>query len=253
MINLNSIIEHSIISNKNFVVKIEDQIFSKFSFIKKNDKWETKYGSFKFITNTDLEIGEVLNIYPNKNFVERFFRPKANANTILLTENCDQKCLMCSQPPKNKDYLNFELYEQACNLLPKGTIIGISGGEPTLFKKDLFRMIRNVIDERSDINFHILSNGQHFDNNDTKDLIEISKNVLWGVPIYSSSEVIHDHIVNKSGAFQTLFNNLDLLRKTGSRLEIRTVLMKNNVFDLENIALNIILAIVTSYTLDGTT
>ena len=57
-----------------------------------------------------LELGEILIFFPNQNLIQRFYRPSSNSNTILLTEQCDQVCLMCSQPPKNKDYLHWELY-----------------------------------------------------------------------------------------------------------------------------------------------
>ena len=239
MIKLNSIIEHNFTINNDFVVKIEKDEKSDLSCVSNYGQWKTKYGSFNLKSNLRLEVGEIIIIYPKKKFVERFFRPNANSNTILLTENCDQKCLMCSQPPKNKDYLNFEMYEKACELVPEGAVIGISGGEPTLFKKDLFFMLRKINEKRPDINFHILSNGQHFEKDDLIDLIALNSSVLWGIPLYSSSEVIHDFIVGKKNAFSILDNNLGFLRSSGSRLEIRTVVMKNNVNDLENIAVNI--------------
>ena len=90
---------------------------------KKKQEFEMKVATQEY----ELEEGEILIIFPKYNFIERFFRPNANANTILLTENCDQKCIMCSQPPKNKDYLYFDLYEKACVLLPMNTFIVISG------------------------------------------------------------------------------------------------------------------------------
>ena len=49
---------------------------------------------------------------------------------------------MCSQPPKNKDYLHFDLYRQALKFINFETEIGISGGEPSLFKNELFEFYR---------------------------------------------------------------------------------------------------------------
>jgi len=239
MISLNSKIVHNFTTDENFVLKVEKNSQSINSCLENSNKFETSYGSFQFINNIELEEGEILIIFPKYNFIERFFRPNANANTILLTENCDQKCIMCSQPPKNKDYLYFDLYEKACVLLPMNTFIGISGGEPTLFKKELFQMINKVIEKRPDIKFHILSNGQHFEKSDMDDLKATNDNILWAVPLYSSSEVIHDLIVSKKGAYKKLYSNLDYLCLSGSNLEIRTVFMKTNAEDLENIALKI--------------
>ena len=40
--------------------------------------------------------------------------------------------------------------------------IGITGGEPTLFKDDLFHFLLSVSDARPDLRFHVLTNAQHF-------------------------------------------------------------------------------------------
>ena len=60
--------------------------------------------------NLKFEEGEILLVFPEQKLIQRFYRPTSNANTILLTEQCDQRCMMCSQPPKNKDYLHWSLY-----------------------------------------------------------------------------------------------------------------------------------------------
>ena len=237
MIDLTFLIQGNFNTNEPFICKIDNQIQDKISCTYQNDIFYHRLGTFSFKNKTlSIEEGEILIVFPEEKFVSRFFRPSANANTILLTENCDQKCVMCSQPPKNKDYIYFNLYKEASLQCPKNTVIGISGGEPTLFKDQLFGMISEIIDIRSDLKFHVLSNGQHFSKQDHQLLKKLNNNVLWGIPLYSSFSIIHDQIVNKEDAFKLLMKNFGILANSGSRIELRTVLMKNNIQDLPNLA-----------------
>ena len=72
-------------------------------------------------------------------------------------------------------------------------------GNQLSYKKELFSILLNVYDKRKDLSFHILSNGQHFDNNDFEILNEINNklNILWGIPLYADNFDLHDKIVKK--------------------------------------------------------
>ena len=63
--------------------------------------------------------------------------------------------------------------------MPQNSTLGISGGEPTLLKKPLFNFLTEIIDERPDLMFHILTNAQHFSKEDRRLLSDLSNNVLW--------------------------------------------------------------------------
>ena len=175
-----------------------------------------------------LDIGEILIFFPDQCLLQRFFRPNTNGNTILLTEQCDQVCMMCSQPPKKKDYLHWELYLQAASLIPDGGLLGISGGEPTLYKKQLLGFLHDCIAVNKNLQINVLTNAQHFDENDIESLSALNKNVLWGVPLYSDNAIEHDQIVGKNGAFENLKRGFNCLLKSGSRVELRTVLLQSN-------------------------
>jgi His-Xaa-Ser system radical SAM maturase HxsC len=183
--------------------------------------------------------GDVLLCVPSRGSVQRLFRRSSRHNTLLFTERCDQICVMCSQPPKNTDdsWL-FPLYEQALLLVDRDAVIGISGGEPTLYKDSLLGMIERISDQRPDISYHILSNGQHFTEDDRERLLQLHRKVRiqWGIPLYSHSAATHDQIVGKKGAFDPVMNNLFLLGGTGAQVELRTVITALNVFDLPYIA-----------------
>ena len=91
----------------------------------------------------DLD-GDVLLILPGRKIAERLIRAASPHNTFLVTEQCDQLCVMCSQPPKKHHIDLFQQFFEAALLAPQGAWIGISGGEPLLHKQGLFEFISNV-------------------------------------------------------------------------------------------------------------
>ena len=194
-------------------------------------------GMFDF-TSADVQDfdQEIVLVFPKEQRLQRLIRKNSNSNTILLTEECDQHCVMCSQPPQNKRYEHFSLYKEAILLSPQGSIIGISGGEPMMLKEPLFEMVKSVIKERSDVSFHILSNGQHFEEKDKEAIKELRDNILWGIPLYAPDHKTHDAIVGKEGAYECLVENLCLLYEAGAAVELRTVLLEQNFKGLPYLA-----------------
>lgn len=180
---------------------------------------------------------DMSSITPAAKRVERLFRSNSEHNTLLVTERCDQLCVMCSQPPKKTHVDRFALLEQACRLTAPGTLIGISGGEPTLFKSELFSLIENVLGDRPDLRFHILSNGQHFDEEDVMRLRDpLWRQVAWGIPLYAADDDLHDEIVGKQGAAGALRQGFARLIMAGARIELRTVLVRQNIAALPALA-----------------
>jgi His-Xaa-Ser system radical SAM maturase HxsC len=144
---------------------------------------------------------------------------------------------MCSQPPKPNHYDLFDFYMQAVLLAPRGITIGLSGGEPTLHKRDLLSFLSKATSARPDLSFHILTNGQHFEWEDLDTLSRFSPSaVVWGVPLYAKSSQIHDEIVGKSGAFESVMKGLSILGQAGAAIELRTVILTRNAEELAGLA-----------------
>ncbi|MBF0132327.1 MAG: His-Xaa-Ser system radical SAM maturase HxsC [Magnetococcales bacterium] len=174
----------------------------------------------------ELDRGDILALFPEENRVVRWFFSDSLSHTLLLTEACDQRCLMCSQPPRPHRYPFWKLYAQALNLLPEGSQVGLSGGEPLLLKKELVPWLLEMHRCRPDLTFHLLSNAQHLKLGD-RDWIEPLREVLlWGIPLYAGDAERHDQIVFKKGAFETLLSGLNLLARCGSRVELRSIVMQ---------------------------
>lgn len=183
--------------------------------------------------NVDELDGDVVLIGEGRNTASRIIRASSEHNTLVVTEKCDQLCIMCSQPPKDYHQDLFPAYREACLLAPKNAIIGISGGEPTLYKEQLLGMLIDLQRHRPDLRFHILTNAQHFEDVDISKLRILASNTIWGVPIYSSKAEQHDRIVGKLGAFANLQKGLKVLAISASIVELRTVVLQTNIDHLQ--------------------
>jgi His-Xaa-Ser system radical SAM maturase HxsC len=188
------------------------------------------------VGSEDLD-GDVVLVIPRSQRVERLIRAGSPHNTLLVTEQCDQLCVMCSQPPKKTHNDRFPMLTAAALLAPDKSVLGITGGEPTLYKDQLLGMLEHVLAQRPDLEFQILSNGQHFDDCDVERLRNpIYRHVQWGVPLYAAGPDLHDQIVGKKGAFVRLQKSFALLIAAGASVELRTVLLSSNVGELPVLA-----------------
>ncbi|WP_411878561.1 His-Xaa-Ser system radical SAM maturase HxsC [Polaromonas sp. YR568] len=180
-----------------------------------------------------LADGDVVRVNPSNNSLHALFRKSSKHNTILLTEQCNHYCLMCSQPPKDIDdsWLMDEAM-QLVELIPlETTNIGFSGGEPTLYGQrfiDLMRRTKNLLPAT---HVDVLSNGRAFrDPHFSRALGEVAHpNLTLGIPIYSDDPVRHDYVVQSDGAFDETIRGILNLKRERQRVEIRIVIHKQTV------------------------
>ncbi|WP_349434291.1 His-Xaa-Ser system radical SAM maturase HxsC [Pararhizobium sp. A13] len=207
---------------------------------RERDYREYEYLGFSVLVHATEDMpldGDVLLIVPGQGSAHRLIRASSKHNTLLVTEQCDQLCVMCSQPPKKHHVDLFDQFAIAATLAPSGAYIGISGGEPLLHKDRLFEFLASAASARPDLRFHVLTNAQHFEPDDVGRLDAIGLDrVLWGVPLYASEAELHDHIVGKPGAFHRLERNLSLLTRAGASVELRTVVTQQNWENLRGLA-----------------
>uniref|UniRef100_UPI003F4925FB His-Xaa-Ser system radical SAM maturase HxsC n=1 Tax=Cupriavidus yeoncheonensis TaxID=1462994 RepID=UPI003F4925FB len=172
--------------------------------------------------------------------IRALFRADSDHNSILLTEQCNNYCLMCSQPPKKVDdrWLLDEAMETV-RLIPRNTrSLGITGGEPTLFGDgfiDLLQHIKNWLPRTS---LHILSNGRTFaDVTFAKRYAAVQhSDVMVGIPVYSADPARHDYVVQAEGAFDETIRGILNLKRLNQKVEIRVVLHKQTYEGLPALA-----------------
>jgi His-Xaa-Ser system radical SAM maturase HxsC len=179
-----------------------------------------------------LTEGDVIRIDPSGR-INSLFRKNSLHNTILLTEQCNHYCLMCSQPPKKHD--DSWLMDDAMALLeliPSETVnIGFSGGEPTLYGDRFVELINKAKLVLPNTSIDVLSNGRAFsDQVFTAKYSAINHpDCVIGIPIYSDDPVTHDFVVQAEGAFDETIRGIINLKTCRQKVEIRIVLHKQTI------------------------
>lgn len=182
----------------------------------------------------------------------------SNDNTLFVTGRCNNNCIMCCQPPTKKDDFDF-FYEQNLRLIQTASkdlsVIGISGGEPTLLGKRFFDLVAQIREYLPETMIHVLSNGRQFCTESYAiKLKEIGQNkISLGIPLHSDSSLIHDEIAGVKNAFNETILGLYNIAAVGLPIELRIVLNRKNYSRLPELSTFIFknLSFVTSVSFMG--
>jgi len=109
---------------------------------------------------------------------------------------------------------------------PSTSELGITGGEPTLMKGDLLRIVERCKELLPETSLHILSNGRLFYYGSLARGLGLigHPDLMIGVPLYSDLDFEHDFIVQAAGAFDETMIGLQNLGRFGVPVEIRVVI-----------------------------
>jgi His-Xaa-Ser system radical SAM maturase HxsC len=176
-----------------------------------------------------LRTDDIVVLEPNNGFIRTLYRPDSDHNVIFTTQRCNSNCLMCSQPPQDRDDADAMAQRnlQMIRLIdrpPRRMVI--TGGEPTLLGERLFDIVAAMRDKFPETYLHMLTNGRIFAwSAFTARLAELKHpNFMLGIPVYSDDSTIHDYVVQAQGAFDQTVLGLQQLARFGVRIEIRVVL-----------------------------
>lgn len=174
-----------------------------------------------------LDDGDVVAVDPN-GFVRTLYRRRSPHNFILVTEQCNSLCLMCSQPPKAIDDSDrlAEHFRLVDLIDPRTAELGITGGEPTLFRDGFLALIEHCRDRLPSTALHVLTNGRmFFYRRFAEKLAAIAHpDLVLGIPLYSDIDILHDRVVQARGAFEETALGLLNLDRGGVPIELRVVL-----------------------------
>lgn len=157
----------------------------------------------------------------------------SNDNALFTTAMCSNHCIMCCQPPSDKNDIDA-LWDKNIKLIDTAPTdihsIGVTGGEPTLLGDRFFELIRHIRMTLPDTDVHILSNGRAFsDKQFTRQLSEIGpEKILLGIPLHSDNQLDHDFIAGAKGAYTETLQGLYNLARWSFDIELRIVLTKLN-------------------------
>lgn len=201
--------------------------------------------NFKFIKIATkdfdtLTSGDII-LFRTNGFVEVLLHSNLDDNVLFLTNNCNNACIICSQPPRIADDRTY-FYHLNSNIIELMTsipnTIGITGGEPTLLDYDLISLLKKISTKFPHTNIQILSNGRKFsDLKYTKSFSQIKMdNIIVCIPLHSDYYSDHDKISGIIGSFNETLKGLYNLFRCNIKVEIRIVINKLNFRRLKNMA-----------------
>lgn len=195
--------------------------------------WTTLDEDFAYLGEGDV-------VALSGNHFRSLYRATSEHNSILLTEQCNNYCLMCSQPPKRVDdkWLLDEAFD-LIRLMPRNAkSLGITGGEPTLFGENFVALIQHAKHWLPNTSLHVLSNGRLFSNRAfAQQYASVSHpDLMVGIPVYSADPTRHDYVVQAEGAFDETIRGILNLKQLGQKVEIRVVLHRQTAAGLPRLA-----------------
>ena len=180
-----------------------------------------------------LNPGDIIHVSADARRVTVLWKNSARHNALLLTEQCDNYCLMCSQPPKDRDdsWL-FDRARKVISLLPEGArSLSLTGGEPTLHAEALIGLLEHCKQVAPGLSIHLLSNGRRFaDPAFAHRYAAVGlADIMVGIPVYAPEAGLHDFIVQAVGAFDETIHGILNLASLGQAVEIRVVVQRHTV------------------------
>ena len=187
----------------------------------------------KFVLGPELGYladGDVIVIVPHPASIRVLYRRRSAYNSVLLTERCEHLCLMCCQPPKDRDdsYLMDELVEALPLMSLDTPELGFTGGEPTLLGDRFFELVSLAEKCLPRTALHVLTTGRRFaDPAFTRRLAAVHHHdLMLGIPLYGDVSELHEYIVQAKGAFDETIRGLLQLRRSAIGIELRFVVHK---------------------------
>lgn len=163
-------------------------------------------------------------------------------NVFFITDKCNSNCIICPMPESSRKRGNManidNLIEIARHIPSDVSHMTITGGEPFMVGKELFRLLAFCKEKFEETEFQILTNGRAFAMDDYCEylLATIPNHSIIGIPIHGSCQKIHDAITQAPGSFRQTIAGLRKIQELGIVTELRVVVCRDNVFDLKNMA-----------------
>jgi His-Xaa-Ser system radical SAM maturase HxsC len=175
-----------------------------------------------------LSDGDVIRVEPVRDAIQTLYRRGSRSNSLLVTERCNNYCVMCSQPPKDHDdsWIVDDLMQAIPLMSPDTPEIGITGGEPTLLGQRLVELVQHLRDHLPRTAVHILSNGRGFASGGLAGALARLRHpdLMIGIPLYADVPEHHDYVVQARGAFDETIRGILNLKREGVRVELRFVI-----------------------------
>ncbi len=178
----------------------------------------------------DFDVFEI----DDRGFAYKYFDVSSNDNAILVTNTCNSNCIMCPTPERIRRKPSFITADSLINIVshfPRDAVhVTITGGEPFLIKKELFKLLSYLKEEFRSTDFRLLTNGRAFAIDGYAELYASSepRELILGIPIHGHDAALHDSITQSPGSFAQTMTGLKKVLALGAKVELRIVVSKLN-------------------------
>lgn len=182
-----------------------------------------------------LNDGDIISIAQNGD-IHVLWEESSSDNAIFTTDFCNSACIMCPQIPAGEPFSYYEQNLRMLELVKRSdnlATIGITGGEPTIFKDEIVKLLEICSKKFPSVPVAMLTNGKNFDDFDfAKRCALANYKTTYCIPLYASYSEKHDHIVGSVGSFVRTLNGIYNLIRLRQSIEVRVVILKQNYEDL---------------------
>jgi His-Xaa-Ser system radical SAM maturase HxsC len=172
--------------------------------------------------------GDVLGFDHSSRKFRTLFRRNSAHNSFLVTERCNNYCLMCSQPPKDIDdrWILTEIKESLALVDTATPALTFTGGETLSDWVEFIDVLKECRRQLPTTAVQVLTNGRAFASSRIVDAWRDigHPNLMAAIPVYASVDAVHDYVVQAKGAFDETILGVLKLKDRGQRVEIRVVL-----------------------------
>ena len=171
-----------------------------------------------------------------------YYNNESTDNAFVVTGKCNSNCLMCPSSEGSRRAASTARVDdllQIINHIPSDAAhLTITGGEPFLLGKDIFRFFEALRNKFTQTGFLLLTNGRIFSIPEYCDLLRqtLPPQTILGIPIHGHNAAVHDGITQAEGSFQQTFIGLKHLLAQGFRIELRIVVSRMTADFVDKIA-----------------
>lgn len=197
------------------------------------DTFEGDFAAFKS--------GDILSISSSGN-VTLLHSGASREVDIFVTNRCNSNCIMCplSDYERRRNLGDqIQWLKQYIEVLPEDIdYINITGGEPTLAKRDFIDILNLLYNKFQYAGFQILTNGRSAaDLQFLKEVLQYCPNgIRFAIPIHAANAKVHDMITRAKGSFVQTDRGIRNLLMQKQKIEIRIVVSKLNISYMEETA-----------------
>lgn len=171
----------------------------------------------------------------------RRYDDKSEDNYFFITNACNSNCIMCPSPEmarKRPEETSMDYLMSLAKHIPSDTPhITITGGEPFLIGDKIFPFLRFLKEKFINTEFLFLTNGRIFAIDRFVQLFKenIPDESIIAIPLHGSCAAIHDAITRADGSYIQTSKGIKNLLRNDIKVELRLVVNKLNINDIESI------------------